>query len=156
MSHIFECESIFYCSVNDLFSFHESKLGFETLVSADPKVEVIQAPKSLNVGEEAILKVKILPFIKVDWIARHTEYKPNQIFVDEQIKGPFQKFKHSHIFEEYQTSAKLIDKIELEFPLFLVTKSFLEKELRALFLRRHFLTSQALNCGYENKKARFV
>lgn len=64
MSYIFECESIFYCSVNDLFAFHESKLGFQTLVSADPKVEVIQAPNSLHVGEEAILKVEILLFLK--------------------------------------------------------------------------------------------
>ena len=156
MSYVFECESIFTCSVNGLFAFHESNLGFQTLVGADPKIEVIKAPNSLQVGEEAVLKVKLFPFMKVTWIAKHIEYIPNKIFVDKQIKGPFPQFIHSHIFEEHEEGSKLIDKIELEFPLFFITKFFLEYELKNLFLKRHFLTSQALGCKYKNIKAMLV
>lgn len=155
MSHIFVCESIFYCSVNDLFAFHESKQGFETLIRANQKVEVIQAPNSIKAGEKAILKVEILPLVKMKWIALHTAYEPNRIFIDEQIEGPFPKFIHSHIFESHENGSKLIDKIELDFPLFLFSRFVLEAQLRTMFLKRHRLTAEALKVNHKNLKVGF-
>jgi len=34
----------------------------------------------------------------LDWVARHTRYEKGQIFEDEQVKGPFKKWKHTHSF----------------------------------------------------------
>lgn len=73
--HTFIYRSSFPIKKESLFHFHEDPIGFKTLVGGTKGVEIIKAPKSLQVGEEVILKVTILPFWKQTWIAKHIAYE---------------------------------------------------------------------------------
>ncbi|MEM7182687.1 MAG: hypothetical protein AAF518_17360 [Spirochaetota bacterium] len=149
MPAIFECKSLFFCPPEKLFQFHEEKIGFETLVGADKNVQVVSAPTSLAVGQTAHLQVSILPFVKVDWIARHTQYEKNKLFQDVQDKGPFQKFEHSHRFEVHPQGAILTDHIEFDFFLSFISRYFVAIKLKAQFKERHRLTAKALGVNFE-------
>lgn len=130
-----------------LFQFHESEIGFETLVGGSKGIEIIKPPSSLQVGEEVILKVSILPFWKKIWVAKHTAYQKNHFFEDTQIEGPFLKFQHKHRFldlNEEKTFCILSDEVEIDYYLWPISRYFLFPILFSLFRKRHKLTANYL------------
>ncbi len=153
MTAIFECKSEFDINVEQLFSFHEEPIGFETLVGLDKNVRVVQAPKNIFVGAKAIIEVQILPFVKKTWVAKHTGYEKNKFFIDEQESGPFKSFKHTHSFEQIGNKSILIDHIEFEFYINFISKYFVVEKLKTQFKERHTATSKTLNT---NSKLIFV
>ncbi len=156
MSIKFVCKSQFACTVEKLFSFHESLEGFNTLVGLEKGVKVLQKPNSLQVGERAILVVELLPFYKVLWIAEHTAYRKNELFQDTQIEGPFKKFVHNHIFLKDGDCSILSDEIELDFYFLPISKFIILQKLRKQFLNRHEITAKKLNTTYKNLYCGFL
>jgi len=152
MSVTFECRSIFHCSVDKLFQFHEEKVGFETLVGLDKSVKVLSAPSSISqIGTQAILNVSILPGVKTKWIAEHIEYRKNELFVDIQRSGPFKNFRHEHRFISIGDYSELNDHIEFEFFLNPISKHFVAQKLKSQFKARHEATANYLQVDYDTK-----
>ncbi|PKA26627.1 hypothetical protein CH381_09795 [Leptospira sp. mixed culture ATI2-C-A1] len=123
-----------------LFRFHEEPIGFQTLVGGIKGIEVLQPPKSLAIGEEVILKISIFPLWKMIWIARHTAYEKNHFFVDNQEKGPFLKFQHTHQFLDEQggeNSCILSEEIKINFYLWPLSRIFIFPFLYLMFRKRH-------------------
>ncbi|MGJ9413996.1 SRPBCC family protein [Aeromicrobium sp. CF4.19] len=71
---------------------------------------------SLALGEE------------VTWRARHfgiwwtmtakvTELQPGRRFVDEQVRGPFRRFRHEHVFDATDNGTVMTDRIDFDAPL---------------------------------------
>lgn len=63
----------------------------------------------------------------VTWRARHfgvwftmtsriTGLEPPRYFVDEQLAGPFQRFRHEHLFERIATGCRMTDTITVASP----------------------------------------
>lgn len=150
MPIVFECKSKFYCTVEQLFSFHESSEGFDTLVGLDKGVKVLKRSDSLEVGQTAILEVEIAPFIKKKWVAEHTAYRKNELFRDEQREGPFRSFSHSHIFQKDGNHSLLLDQIELDFFLLPISKFFILQKMRPQFLNRHNATASKIGVEHKN------
>ncbi len=64
----------------------------------------------------------------VTWRARHfgiwwtmtstiTEFDRPHVFVDEQARGPFKRFRHVHRFEEVDGGTRMTDEVSFEAPL---------------------------------------
>lgn len=143
--------SKFPVSKAQLFQFHEEPIGFSTLMQANPGIKIIQKPKSLQVGEVAILKVPMIPFVYTTWIAKHTLYEKNQIFQDNQEKGPFRKFLHSHRFLDVDGNPNesiLSDEVEVFLFLWPISKYFIFPILYYLFRKRHQLTAHHFKTNY--------
>jgi ligand-binding SRPBCC domain-containing protein len=69
-------------------------------------------------------------------------------FVDEQVKGPFSRFHHEHIFESTSSGTRMVDRITFDAPAgpigYLVERAILARHLRGLIeARNEFLRSQA-------------
>ncbi|AOP35000.1 hypothetical protein A0128_14770 [Leptospira tipperaryensis] len=151
MESEFICKSVFDCGVERLFAFHESPKGFESLVSADPNVRVIQKPKNIQPGAVAILKVSPFPFFSWTWIAEHLEYSQNERFVDIQKEGPFSFFLHEHLFNSVeQGRSQLEDRIFFEAPIHFLSSSIVLSLLKKQFLKRHEITAKQLSVSWEN------
>ncbi|TGL57532.1 hypothetical protein EHQ58_14760 [Leptospira ognonensis] len=143
----FICQSEFQKDKESLFAFHEEPRGFEALVALSAGIEVIQKPKSLAVGETAILRVPIFLNLKSTWIAKHILYEKNKLFVDKQISGPFSYFEHHHKFKEISDHTSILtDQIEIRFPFWPVSKWFILPILKKQFSERHKITAKLLNC----------
>jgi ligand-binding SRPBCC domain-containing protein len=155
MSIIFQCISRFSCSSEKLFQFHAGPQGFDSLVSLDSSVQVVQKPKSILKGERAILRLQIAPKISILWESLHTDYKEGEMFEDTQVQGPFSKFIHKHIFHSEGEKSLLEDRIELDFPILAISKYFILLKLKPQFQERHKITAEKigveynlLNCGF--------
>jgi ligand-binding SRPBCC domain-containing protein len=69
-------------------------------------------------------------------------------FVDEQVQGPFSRFRHEHIFESTQSGTRMLDRINFDAPAGpigdLVERAILARYVRGLTVARNeFLRSQA-------------
>ncbi|MBL0955288.1 MAG: hypothetical protein IBJ01_11020 [Leptospira sp.] len=136
-------QSKFQVPIERLFQFHEDPIGFETLMKTNRGIRVIQKPGSIKVGETAILKVPIFPFIYTEWIAKHTKYEKNSLFQDNQEKGPFLKFLHTHRFIKVNENESILsDEIEIDFYLWPISRFFIYPMLYFMFKKRHNLTAK--------------
>ncbi len=129
--------------VADLFAFHERPDALELLTPAFPPVRVIRKSGGLEVGARVELRVLIFK-----WVALHTAYERDRLFVDEQIQGPFAKWVHRHEFEDLGHQSRLTDRLEFALPggkLTNVLFAWMVKPgLAQMFRHRHRVTAAYL------------
>ncbi len=64
----------------------------------------------------------------VTWRAKHfgitwkmtskiTEMQSPDRFVDEQVRGPFKRFRHEHIFNSHPEGTRMVDRIQFDAPI---------------------------------------
>lgn len=70
-----------------------------------------------------------------------TEFQSDKKFVDQQVRGPFAKWRHEHLFEEAGLASLMADDISFSLPLALVSEplfgNFIEEDLKRVFRYRH-------------------
>jgi DNA-binding CsgD family transcriptional regulator len=52
----------------------------------------------------------------IRWVASHTAYVKDRLFVDEQVEGPFASWVHRHEFEDLGGRTRLTDRVEYRLP----------------------------------------
>jgi len=125
--------------VETVFRFHEQEDALSLLTPKFPPVRIIGRTGGINVGATVTLRVLFFR-----WVARHTVYERNRLFVDEQIEGPFAKWIHRHEFEGFGTRTRLTDRIEYELPGGTLVNGLLGwavvPGLASMFAHRHSVT----------------
>lgn len=126
--------------VDEVFRFHERPDALALLSPAFPPVRMIsRTGQGIEPGSQVELRVGV-----VRWVARHTVYERNRLFVDEQIQGPFAKWIHRHEFEPAGAGTRLTDRIEYQLPGGTLVNSLLAWTvtvgLRNMFKHRHRVT----------------
>lgn len=144
---IFEKRTRIAASAERVFAFHEEPGAHQRLTPAWAGQRILQAAKSLAVGERAVAEVTIGP-VKRILVAEHTAYEPGRMFRDRQITGPFAKWEHTHLVEpDGDGAAYLVDHIEYELPLGVLGRIFggwlARRQLERLFEFRHRVTKEA-------------
>lgn len=54
--------------------------------------------------------------VPLQMTSRITEMQTPDYFVDEQVKGPFRRFRHVHVFSQDSAGTTMVDRIEFEAP----------------------------------------
>jgi ligand-binding SRPBCC domain-containing protein len=146
MSHRFIARSVIRTTPEALFAFHELPDAFLRLLSPGEKFRVIQTAPSLNVGSRTIVEIRIA-FVYVRFESLHTAYDPPRMFEDQQVRGPFKRWRHRHIVEPHPDGAVLIDDIEYTPPFGLLgllgrlaDPIVIKPRLRKVFAFRHRVT----------------
>jgi ligand-binding SRPBCC domain-containing protein len=80
--------------------------------------------------------------------SRITELDRPHRFVDEQVRGPFRRFRHEHLFQRQEAHTLMIDRLDFDAPVGplgrLVERVLLERYLRKLIEERgSFLKAKA-------------
>lgn len=125
-------------------AFHSDPRVLEWLSPPGKKVRVLERPEAI--GEGARVVIEVAPFgVPLRWVSRIEEWNPPHGFVDVQVKGPFARWRHEHVFEE----GALVDRVDYEVPLALaggrlVDLALVRPDLRRMFRFRHEATAQRL------------
>lgn len=124
-----------------VFAFHEREDAISILSPAFPTVRMIGMTAGIQPGSRVELRVG--PF---SWIALHTAYEKDRLFVDEQIEGPFAKWVHRHEFEDAGGMTRLTDRVEYQLPGGVLINALFGWIVRAAldrtFNHRHRVTKQ--------------
>ena len=127
--------------VGAVFGFHERPDALALLTPAFPPVRVIGKTGGIEVGSRVELRVGFF-----SWVALHTLYEKNRLFVDEQIQGPFAKWIHRHEFEDVDGKTRLTDRVEYQLPggpiVNVLFGRMVKPRLNRMFKHRHRVTKQ--------------
>jgi ligand-binding SRPBCC domain-containing protein len=97
--------------VGAVFGFHERGDALSLLTPTFPAVRMISRTAGIETGSRVELRIGLF-----SWVALHTAYEKDRLFVDEQIKGPFAKWVHRHEFEDTDGKTRLTDRVEYQLP----------------------------------------
>ncbi len=83
----------------DVFEFFADALNLEAITPPLLRFEVI-TPPPIVMGQGTLIRYKLrVHRVAVNWLTEITEWDPPHRFVDEQIKGPYALWHHTHTFE---------------------------------------------------------
>jgi ligand-binding SRPBCC domain-containing protein len=127
--------------VGAVFAFHERSDALSLLTPAFPPVRIINRTAGIDVGSRVELRIGLF-----SWVALHTAYRKDHLFVDEQIEGPFAKWIHRHEFEDADGKTRLTDCVEYQLPGGPIVNALLgwmvKPGLNRMFQHRHRVTKQ--------------
>ena len=91
------------------------------------------------------LRVRGIP---ITWISLISSYDPPYSFIDEQIKGPYSSWHHTHLFKEENGGTVIIDEVKYTLPLGLIGKIvnliWVKKDLDKIFQYRQKIIEKTL------------
>ena len=127
--------------VSAVFGFHEREDALALLSPAFPPVRMIRRTGGIEAGARVEIRVGIF-----SWIALHTAFEKDKLFVDEQIKGPFARWIHRHEFDDAGGKTRLTDRVEYQLPGGSLTELLfgwiVKQGLNRMFDHRHRVTRQ--------------
>jgi ligand-binding SRPBCC domain-containing protein len=84
---------------DEVFAFFADAHNLEALTPPLLRFEVI-TPPPIVMGQGTLIRYKLrVHRVAVNWLTEITEWDPPHRFVDEQIKGPYALWHHTHAFE---------------------------------------------------------
>ncbi len=98
--------------VAQVFAFHEREDALPRLSPPFPPLKVVSRDGGIRPGARVDLRIG-----PIRWLALHTTYEPNRLFVDEQLEGPFASWVHRHEFEAVDAeTTRLTDHVTFTLP----------------------------------------
>ena len=140
--------SVINAPVETVFAFHQRADALERLTPPWAPARILRRTGGIAPGAVVELEVPLGPF-RTKWIARHTEFVKDSLFVDVQDRGPFRRWVHHHRFEAIDAATtRLIDEIDFSLPggplIDLLAGWVASLQLRRLFRFRHEATRSAV------------
>ena len=121
----------FFSSPENLSKITPTRLGFN-----------IMTPRPIEMKEGQLIDytIKILA-VPIRWTSMITSYDPPHMFVDQQIKGPYSMWHHTHTFKQLDANhTEVEDEILYAMPLGfvgdMVHSVYVKKDLESIFRYR--------------------
>ena len=145
---VFSRESILSADVDEAFAWHARPGAIERLSPPWEPLTVVSRTGGILPGARVVLRMKAGP-IPYLWHARHTRLEENRLFEDEQVRGPFAEWVHTHVFEPAgEKQCLLRDAVRFRLPLAGLSHPLavplINRKLGKIFAFRHRVTAADL------------
>jgi len=102
--------------IETVFSFFEKAENLEQLTPGNLKFKVLTpSPIKMNIGRLIDYTIRIFG-LNFHWRTMISDYKKNDSFIDEQLKGPYAFWHHTHSFTESKSGTLINDNILYSMP----------------------------------------
>ena len=133
-------------SPEDVFAFHADVRNLPRLMPP-PGARVVRAAVPTVAGD--VQEIALGPRrLGVRWQARIEVFDPPRLVVDEQVRGPFRRFRHHHAVLPHDAGTLLVDVVDFRFFPGAIGAALdqlvVKPVLRALFAYRHKRTRALL------------
>ncbi len=124
--------------LEDVFEFFSDARNLEILTPSWLKFEVL-TPEPIEMKPGTLIDYRLkLRGLPIRWQSKITEWDPPHRFVDEQQKGPYQRWHHTHTFAEADGGTVVGDIVDYAVPGgALVNKLFVKQDVEKIFAYRH-------------------
>lgn len=131
-----------------VFAWHEREGAFDRLNPPWENVRVVERSGGIRDGARVVLRIGAGP-AGFHWVLEHRDYRQGRQFRDVQVRGPFRRWEHTHLFlPEGDRACILEDRIVYEAPFGRLGRAVAEPLMRArlkkLFRYRHRVTKRDL------------
>ena len=125
-------------NIDDVFEFFSKPENLSIITPSKMKFKIL-TPSPIEMKEGALIDYTVNIFhFPIRWRTLITDYKPTNMFVDQQLKGPYSMWHHTHLFERLNDEETLIKDIVIYAVPFgiigkLVHSLYIKSDLNAIF-----------------------
>jgi len=124
-----------------LYDWHARPGAFERLMPPWQRLDIVSREGGIADGDRLVFALRAGP-TRVTWEALHSAHIAGEQFVDEMVRGPMARWRHTHRFlpAESSSSSVLEDVVEFAPPLGIAGRAgggLIRRQLERLFAFRH-------------------
>jgi ligand-binding SRPBCC domain-containing protein len=129
--------------MQEAWEFFSSPKNLGKITPAHMNFQIISQSGGEKMHEGQIIryKVTVLPFVRLTWVTEITGVTEGKSFTDEQRKGPYNLWRHTHTFRpEAAGGVEMTDIVDYSLPFGLLGQLahwlFVEREVNRIFDHR--------------------
>ena len=128
--------------INDVFSFFSKPENLSLITPPRLKFNILTPlPIKMKEGQLIDYSLSIMYCIKLRWRTLITDYNQPYQFIDQQIKGPYSLWHHTHTFKEKDNGTIIEDEVVYAIPFGIIGRLihaiYIKYDVQSIFKYRH-------------------
>jgi len=122
---------------SEVFPFFADAHNLERITPPLLNFQVL-TPAPIPMREGTLIDYKLrVRGVPLRWRTHIAEWRPEEMFVDEQIRGPYRLWRHTHTFEDEHGGTRCRDRVEYAYlGDFLVHRWLVKRDVENIFKHR--------------------
>jgi ligand-binding SRPBCC domain-containing protein len=145
--------------LEEVFDFFACAENLELITPPELQFRIL-TPQPIVMERGSLIDYRLrLHKIPFRWRTLISLWNPPHSFVDEQLRGPYRKWIHTHRFEPNGEGTRMIDEVKYELPLWPLGKIahvFVRPRLELIFLYRQQAVRRLLLPRSDNKNGAYL
>lgn len=130
----------------NIFPFFSESKNLEKITPPWLNFKII-SQSTEHISKGTLIDYQIsLKGLPMKWRTRITKWDPPRQFVDDQLKGPYKKWHHTHSFESFPNGTLMTDSVVYELPFGFIGKilasAYIKKDITKIFSYRRKIINQ--------------
>ena len=146
-------------SMDNVFDFFSKPENLKAITPEKLSFKIL-TPTPITMGKGTVIDYTIRLFkIPVHWRTLITKYDPPHEFIDEQMKGPYNFWHHTHKFKKVDGVVEISDKVIYSIPMGIIGQFlhflWIKRDLEKIFSYRKKVINDLLVNNISNTKNGF-
>ena len=139
MIHVFRTTTRVKSPLEDVFEFFSNAANLEAITPPELRFRILTpSPIAMKEGTRIDYQLSLMG-VKFKWETLISVWDPPHRFVDEQLRGPYRQWIHTHTFSEDGAGTLIEDEVRWSLPLFPfgpVAQPLVARQIRRIFEHR--------------------
>lgn len=134
--HVLTTETLVQRPREEVFAFFSNAGNLQRITP--PELDFsIRTPQPISMARGTLIEYELGLFgIPFSWTTLISRWEPGESFVDEQVKGPYARWVHTHTFVDSPGGTRVTDRVLYRLPLFPageIAYPLVRRQLRRIF-----------------------